>query len=88
MSKCEMHKVELLPGRCEIRRGMPPAPPAGYYLAKETIFPNANTWDTGGCVITPEDENDEPVQFCPACRAAERIWEADLDADDFWRSSG
>ena len=88
MARCEVHDEELLGDRVEVRRGMPPAPPAGYFEAKERLFPHANSWIMGGCMVDdgiyPNDDV-EDVDHCPKCRIAERSWFEGRQSEEFWQ---
>ncbi len=85
---CVTHGVRLESDIIKVRYGLPPAPPIGYFEAEETLFPYANSWKTGGCVITDEDgiDQDDRVTFCPECRLAQKSWLEGEEVEDFWRA--
>ena len=85
MRQCKLHNVELKFGKREIRRGFPPAPPEGFFEAEEALFPNAKSFEIGGCSVSLDDVNEKRVYFCPECRNAESDWHAGRDAEEFWR---
>ena len=85
MRKCGLHNVGLKLGTREIRRGLPPAPPEGFFEAEETLFPNAKSFEIGGCLVSPDDVNEKRVYFCPECRKAELDWHAGRDVERFWQ---
>lgn len=86
MGKCGIHGMQLKSGAGEIRFGMPPVPPAGYEKANINSFPNANSWQMGGCVVDRGEATDSKVAFCSACRVAEKKWEDEHGVDGFWKS--
>ncbi|MEP6947346.1 MAG: hypothetical protein ABJA02_15615 [Acidobacteriota bacterium] len=86
MPKCEIHGTELQSSTCEIRYGLPPGPPKGYFDAERDLFPNAFSWIMGGCVIDGPDVRPANVEFCSTCRAARTKWGADNSVTGFWES--
>ncbi len=69
MSKCEVHNSELEDGKANIRYGLIVLPDE-YRKAREKLFPNANSFVLGGCIIGGVSETQ--VKFCRLCREAER----------------
>ncbi len=90
MRTCKLHNEDLKRDKVKVRRGLPPGPPEGYFAAEASLFPHANSWILGGCVIDdeidPEDDR-EDVYFCPQCRFAENTWFAGRKAEFFWISN-
>lgn len=77
--RCKVHgeilkkdKVEIVYGLVGFREG--------YLEAQKRLFPNANTADYGGCVMTTDAITGEvtpkyaEVLYCSQCRKAERKW--------------
>ena len=85
MKQCSKHGSDLLRGTVETRSGYPPAPPDGYFEAQEGLFPFANSWVMGGCVIDLESDGTESVDYCPECRAAEKAWQSENEMEEFWK---
>ena len=89
MPKCRLHNVDLLFGKTVIRRGLPPAPPDGFFDAEGSLFPNARTFEIGGCVMPepggPNDRDEKRVRYCPSCRQAQKAWQLEREVDDFWK---
>ena len=85
MKQCPKHDSDLLRGTMETRSGFPPAPPDGYFEAREELFPFAKSWEMGGCVIDPESDETESVHYCPECRAAEKDWQSQNEMEEFWK---
>ena len=83
--KCKLHDTPLRYDRIPVRFGMPPGPPDKYFESKEALFPNAKTWEMGGCVMGLESEHSSGVYYCSECRVAEKEWLATTDASDYWR---
>jgi hypothetical protein len=85
--KCRVHGTELKSGKQDVRRGEPPAPPEGYFAAIRELFPNAKSFEMGGCLVGVELKDEKKVRFCPACREAEKDWQAGRrDVEDFWQA--
>ncbi|MFL6229055.1 MAG: energy transducer TonB [Pyrinomonadaceae bacterium] len=81
---CRVHGELLRKDEVEIRYGLLGFAP-GYEKAEEKLFPNANFFVGGGCVIetevdpcTGEERQSSPqraeVLYCPKCRLAESLW--------------
>jgi len=70
---CPMHGEPLKEGIVLIQYGFPDLP-EGYFGARRTHFPFANSRYLGGCDLK------KPwiarVLFCPQCRKAEKEWKA------------
>jgi hypothetical protein len=66
---CEVHDVALQPGTSEIRYGLLVGTAQGE-LERQRLYPNANSWIAGGCVISSEKSED--VMYCEQCREVER----------------
>lgn len=62
---CPLHGEALVAGRRRIAYGMPATRPDG------PRCPRARSWRTGGCVVPSDGPRDEPVLYCPSCRAEE-----------------
>ena len=89
MRRCRLHDVELRYGTKAVRRGMPPAPPQGFFDAEESLFPNAKFFEIGGCLIpepgSAEAHDEKRVWYCTTCREAQRSWQTGREVEDFWQ---
>ena len=68
---CKVHGVLLKKDRVEIIYGLM-LYQDDYLEAQRTLFPNARTSATGGCIV--EDTKFAIVAYCPKCRKAEAKW--------------
>ena len=75
---CPIHQTALKRGKAEIRYGLRNFGPDGhieeYCDAKRTLFPFANSWTPGGCVMRIPGPRFEKVIYCKKCREAEQAW--------------
>ncbi|HWS54299.1 MAG TPA: TonB family protein [Pyrinomonadaceae bacterium] len=70
---CEVHGFKLERDKVRIAYGLPVLDPVGAE-ASGRLFPHANSWAGGGCVVTDDSPKFAEVLYCRACRAAEASW--------------
>ncbi len=70
---CSVHKVELLEEEVPVHYGLIRFS-ADYIAAKKGLFPNANSFVLGGCIVSPTHPKTRKAKYCPHCRAAESTW--------------
>lgn len=72
IKKCHVHDRDLLEDKVSINYGYP-LTTEEYSLASSELFPFANSYYLGGCIVKPELS--ARVMYCPDCRKAEKEWE-------------
>lgn len=77
MKKCELHNVKLENGFAPIRYGLLFIPD-DYIKARKKLFPNANTFVAGGCIVGFRERTE--LEFCTLCREAEENWKIENKA--------
>ena len=77
---CELQGEEMAMTNVPIRYGYPDFDRA-WEIAAE-LFPNANSYTLGGCVIAFDDPKFERLPVCRECRLAERRWREGNAGDD------
>jgi hypothetical protein len=72
VDKCPVHKIPLKEDTVWIHYGFPVVTEE-YMTAERELFPYANSYFLGGCVVRPEKR--ARVKYCTECRRAEKDWE-------------
>ena len=71
LAECPVHDEPLLIEEVPIRSGLLRFP-LEYYAARRELFPFANAYVEGGCLVGPDKVAKSP--YCVACRRALASW--------------
>ena len=71
--RCQLHNEWMKIGDVSIVYGLL-CTDETYSKAREQHFPNAHTYSSGGCVVTPNSPKGEKSLYCESCRKAESEW--------------
>lgn len=69
---CELHGTLMKPDTVPLAYGLPPKDEE-LWEARATLFPNANSYRLGGCIVGSSGYSTETLA-CQQCRDAERAW--------------
>jgi hypothetical protein len=72
--QCQLHREWMTIGDVSIAYGFPIIDKA-YSKAEKKLFPHANLYSAGGCVVSPDSPKTEKVLYCSSCRKAEAEWQ-------------
>ena len=79
LSTCPLHNVALNADFVPVFYGGEPDIESEYWIAREAQFPFANSFYEGGCLV--KSQKIAIIRYCPACRDAEKEWEANVQPD-------
>jgi hypothetical protein len=77
---CELHGEEMATTKVRIQYGYPAFD--GTWEVAAELFPNANSYSLGGCVMDVDNPKFEYLPVCGECRRAEEKWRAEHAEDD------
>lgn len=73
ITKCKVHNTLLRKDRVDIIYGLMGFQ-KGYWQARKKLFPNANSYIGGGCVVETDSPRYAEVLYCVHCRKAAGKW--------------
>lgn len=71
--QCFLHNCPLKIEEVPVVYGLVSVPKA-YRNAQITLFPLANSYHDGGCVVSNQSPDTRKTEFCEECRDAEKKW--------------
>jgi hypothetical protein len=76
---CKLHGTRLKMKQVPVRYGLPPYD--GARAVQEKLFPCANSYFSGGCVIDFDNPSHRNAMVCEECREAEALWRKENHPD-------